>query len=91
MTEERESSGKVIETFWMPQPEAAGAGYLSHQWLTPEERAVLRRLRRGTRHPVTRGASGIRQRNALRRAPGPDQLTTQDLRSLLQIVMQLGL
>ena len=81
--------------YWMPTPasEPIDNGFLGYQLLTPEEQAVLRRLRRGTRSPKAhRGASGIRHRAALRRRrKALDNLRISDLRSLVQIVMELGL
>lgn len=84
----------VNEGYWMPAPlgEPLEPASFGSGGLTPAEQAVLRRLRRGTRRKAVRAASGIRHRAALRRrrralaALGP-----HDLRSLLQIVIELGL
>ena len=61
--------------------------------LTAEEQAVLRRLMRGERrYGRVRHTSARRQRLALRqRRQVLDQLGGRDLRSLVQIVMELGL
>ena len=85
----------VNNEYWMPTPagEPIDTGFLGHHLLTPEEQAVLRRLRRGTRtRQEPRKASGIRHRAALRRRRRAlDNLRVSDLRSLVQIVMELGL
>jgi hypothetical protein len=89
-------SRDVNNEYWMPTPasEPFDNGFLGYQLLTPEEQAVLRRLRRGSSRlrKAHRGASGIRHRAALRRRrKALDNLRISDLRSLVQIVMELGL
>lgn len=60
--------------------------------LTRSERAVLRRLRRASRYRRNPLARGVRDRVALRRRrKALDGLGVRDLRSLIQIVAELGL
>lgn len=80
--------------FWMPAPQGDPAGIVFYgQVLTPAEQAVLRRLRRGERPRLAaRRTTGRRERAALRkRRRTLDRLAPGDLRSLVQIVMQLNL
>ncbi len=79
---------------WMPAPGGEPAGYFYFDLpLTPRERAVLRRLRRGDRHGTANPRPGaFRRRAALRRRRRAlDRLAPGDLRSLVRIVMELGL
>ena len=81
--------------FWMPSP-ASGPYervFFEIERLTPEEKAVLRRLTRGERpRNWARAQSPRRRRAALRqRRELLDKLGGRDLRSLVQIGMELGL
>lgn len=69
------------------------AEFAAEPGLTPAERAVLRRLRRGESALRTaRRLRGIRQRAALRRRRRVlDRLAERDVHSLVRIVMELGL
>jgi hypothetical protein len=88
-------SESVNNEFWMPEPtgEPLDNGFVGYRLLTPAEQAVLRRLRRGAKYRnAARPASGIRHRQALRRRrKALDNLRLHDIRSLVQIVMELGL
>jgi FixJ family two-component response regulator len=85
----------VNNEFWMPAP--ASGPYerfpLEIERLTSEEKAVLRRLMRGERpRKLARDLSPRRRRVALRqRRELLGRLGGRDLRSLVQIVMELGL
>jgi hypothetical protein len=81
--------------FWMPAPhngppERHSAGPAR---LTPEEQAVLRRLLRGERTRKYVRLQSPRRQRALQRQRRKllDRLGSRDLRSLVQIVMELGL
>lgn len=95
MSVDREAPGKVIDTFWMPSArpvEQAELSPVGPPRLTPEEQAVLRRLRRGEKRLWGRVTPKARKRTLLRRRrQALDRLTVRDLRSLAQIVLQLGL
>lgn len=81
--------------FWMPTPDSGPYERVPFEIerLTAAERAVLRRLKHGERpRKLARGQSRRRQRTALRqRRELLDKLGGRDLRSLVQIVMELGL
>lgn len=82
---------EVNNDFWMPLPEGEPAGFIHFgpPRLTPAERTVLRRLRRGA---PQHGRGGVRERTARRRRRRTlDRLAPEDLRSLVRIVMELGL
>lgn len=88
-TKHREATGRVVETFWMPQPQdGRGQGLPLPDPMTAREATTVRRLRKTRRKP----ASGLRERMATRRRRRVlDQLSRGDLRNLAQLLMRLGL
>lgn len=86
----RETTGRVVETFWMPQPQVGRAGLTIPQAkpMTRREATAVRRLRKVKGRP----ASSLRERMATRRRRRVlDQLSRGDLRNLAQLLMRLGL
>jgi hypothetical protein len=80
--------------FWMPAPVSGPDDFSSlvFERLTAREQAVLRRLLRSQGSASFRRQSRVRQRAALRqRRRVLNRLGITDVRSLVHIVMELGL
>lgn len=83
-----------MKPFWLPGPSGGGGPPFNEGQFTAEERTVLRRLLRGPRaRRFVNAPIATRRERAARRVRRRiiGGLSTRDVRSLIQILMQLRL